>query len=124
MAFAFPTCLQASFVVREREEKWKHQQLVSGVSLTAYWASTLLWDTLVHLIPIAVAICLMFAFNLASFVGNTECIAATFLIFGLYSVAGPLYSYVNRLFIGVNRLFSRRRAAHGDNWHSTRWILI
>lgn len=34
----------ASFLVKEREIKAKHQQLVSGVSVLAYWLSTWLWD--------------------------------------------------------------------------------
>jgi hypothetical protein len=34
----------ATFVVRERETKSKQQQMVSGVSIPAYWLSTFLWD--------------------------------------------------------------------------------
>jgi len=34
----------ASYVVREREMKSKHQQMVSGMSVHAYWIGTWLWD--------------------------------------------------------------------------------
>ena len=30
--------------VRERETKTKHQQMVSGVSIPAYWISHWIWD--------------------------------------------------------------------------------
>jgi ATP-binding cassette subfamily A (ABC1) protein 3 len=33
----------ATYVVREREVKAKHQQMVSGVSIIAYWLSTWIW---------------------------------------------------------------------------------
>src|SRR3546814_20905343 len=32
------------FIVRERANKSKHLQMVSGVSMVAYWVSTFLWD--------------------------------------------------------------------------------
>ena len=34
----------ATFIVREREVKAKHQQFVSGVSVGAYWLGNLIWD--------------------------------------------------------------------------------
>jgi ATP-binding cassette subfamily A (ABC1) protein 3 len=34
----------ATFIVREREVKAKHQQLVSGVSIVAFWISCWIWD--------------------------------------------------------------------------------
>jgi ATP-binding cassette subfamily A (ABC1) protein 3 len=34
----------ATFIVREREVKAKHQQLVSGVSIVSFWLSCWIWD--------------------------------------------------------------------------------
>ena len=40
--------------VHERFHEVKHQQLVSGVSLSAYWLSAFLWDMLLYVPPFAV----------------------------------------------------------------------
>jgi ATP-binding cassette subfamily A (ABC1) protein 3 len=41
----------AAFVVRERQVKAKHQQLVSGVSIPAYWLATFVWDNITYQVP-------------------------------------------------------------------------
>lgn len=38
------------FIVKERESKVKHQQLVSGVSMSAYWLSNFFVDYVKYLI--------------------------------------------------------------------------
>jgi len=40
-----------AFVVKEKQVCMKHQQLVSGVSLSAYWLSHFITDFLRNLIP-------------------------------------------------------------------------
>ena len=58
-AAAFIPSTFAVFVVRERETKAKHQQVVSGVSLSAYWVSSWLWDYCSFLIPMALSLILI-----------------------------------------------------------------
>ena len=41
-----------SFILKEREENLKHMQMVSGMSLTAYWVSNLLADVIKVYIPL------------------------------------------------------------------------
>jgi len=53
------------FIVREREENLKHQQLISGVSLMAYWLSNGAMDIFKSLIPCGVAIGMIYAFDVA-----------------------------------------------------------
>ena len=43
LAIPYVPAAFATFIVREREVKAKHQQLVSGVSIPAYWMSAWLW---------------------------------------------------------------------------------
>ncbi|KAK1277198.1 ABC transporter A family member 1 [Acorus gramineus] len=67
IAFAF---IPASFVVaivKEREVKAKHQQLISGVSILSYWISTFVWDFISFLIPTSVAIVLFLFFGMFFF---------------------------------------------------------
>eukprot|EP00501_MAST-03F_sp_TOSAG23-6_P001513 GSMAST32.ASY1.ANO1.1574.1 assembled CDS len=51
LAFSFIPAPVIEFIVRERSLGFKHQQLVSGVSLTAYWFTAWLWDVLLYMIP-------------------------------------------------------------------------
>eukprot|EP00850_Spirogloea_muscicola_P021142 SM000238S08043 [mRNA] locus=s238:44288:46172:+ [translate_table: standard] len=46
VAFSFNPASFAIAIVKERELKLKHQQLLSGVSTVAYWISTLIWDSI------------------------------------------------------------------------------
>lgn len=52
MGFAFVSAFYASFLVYERENNVKHQQLISGISVNAYWLSTLVWDVILFQLPL------------------------------------------------------------------------
>jgi ATP-binding cassette subfamily A (ABC1) protein 3 len=51
--------------VKERENNLKHQQLISGVSLVAYWLSNGAMDIFKSLIPCGIAIAMIYAFDVA-----------------------------------------------------------
>ena len=51
LAYAFIPAGVILFIVKERENNAKHQQIVSGVSIYAYWFSNLLIDVLKYMIP-------------------------------------------------------------------------
>jgi ATP-binding cassette, subfamily A (ABC1), member 3 len=65
LAFAFIPAGVVLFIVKERENNSKHQQIVSGVSVYAYWLSNLLIDFCKYIIPgIWTGICIsMFSIN-------------------------------------------------------------
>jgi hypothetical protein len=52
IAFVFIPASYAVFVVRERENKAKHIQTISGVSQTAYWVSTYAWVSAVFVLAL------------------------------------------------------------------------
>jgi ATP-binding cassette subfamily A (ABC1) protein 3 len=54
LSFKFASII--SFIVKERQDRSKHQQLVSGMRISAYWASNFLYDFLLVAI-VAVGIC-------------------------------------------------------------------
>jgi len=81
----------ASFIVREREEKFKHLQIICGVSPAAYWISAFLWDFTVYLVPFAICISGLAAFNLSDLVGDA--IDATCYCFILFGIAIIPFSY-------------------------------
>ncbi|WP_369124542.1 ABC transporter permease, partial [Salmonella enterica] len=50
IAFSFIPASYASFIVKEREVSAKHQQLISGVSIFAYWIANFAFDALTYLV--------------------------------------------------------------------------
>jgi ATP-binding cassette subfamily A (ABC1) protein 3 len=64
IGFAFLPASYAIFVVRERETGAKHQQLISGVSLPAYWLATYIWDVVSYLVPSGLVILFFVLFDI------------------------------------------------------------
>jgi len=56
--------------VKEREYNVKHQQLVSGVSILAYWLSNLIVDVLKYIIPGVFCALMVKAFDLQVFLDS------------------------------------------------------
>ena len=52
LAVPFVPAAIATWIVREREVKAKHQQIVSGVGIVAYWLSTFLWDQMTYMMTL------------------------------------------------------------------------
>lgn len=68
-ALSFKFASVICIIVKEREEQCKHQQKISGMRLSAYWAANIVFDFCTYL-PIALLIGgLCHAFNLSDFVG-------------------------------------------------------
>ncbi|KAL4476000.1 hypothetical protein ABPG72_007886 [Tetrahymena utriculariae] len=74
-----------SYIVRERAEHIKHQQIVSGVSLKAYWISNFIIDYIKFLIPTVSSLYLAYAFSIQSVIGDGNFIyfITLFIIYGL-----------------------------------------
>ena len=86
IALALIPCVAIQFIVNEREQQLKHQQLISGMSLAGYWTSNLVFDILMAYVPIGLIILLSMAFN-----KNYSHVWALFL---LYPPAIVPYTYV------------------------------
>ena len=94
IAFAFIPASYAIFIVKEREIAAKHQQLISGVSIAAYWVSTFVWDFTSYLLPMFGSIFMIYLFNVEEFTSTEDDRLATlFLLFLCYgsSVSGQTY---------------------------------
>ncbi|BFG38061.1 hypothetical protein CerSpe_243350 [Prunus speciosa] len=86
IAFSFIPASFAVSIVKEREVKAKHQQLISGVSILSYWASTYIWDFISFLFPSSFAIILFYIFGLEQFIGS-GCLLSTVIMFLAYGLA-------------------------------------
>lgn len=101
IAFAFFPASIVGFLVKEKqaEHNSKHQQLVSGVSLPAFWLANYIWDLLTYIIPFIAALVLIQIFDIAAFTGNdcVSCSSETFpaivLLFILFGLAICPFTY-------------------------------
>jgi len=64
IALALIPCVIISFIIKEREQQLKHMQVISGVSLPAYWISNTISDIVKTYVPIFIIIIFTFIFNL------------------------------------------------------------
>lgn len=62
-AFCFFPCAIISFIVLERVENLRHMQLISGMSLSAYWLSNMIADMIKLYIPIFMIIVVSIIFE-------------------------------------------------------------
>ena len=92
IAFAFVPASFVSFLVKEREVNAKHQQLISGVSILAYWLSTFAWDVCNYIIPCACSIAVVYFFQVQQLIAHGAFPATALLFFGYgTSVAASTY---------------------------------
>ena len=72
IAFSFLPGATISFVVKEREaaHNSKHQQMISGVSISGYWAASFLWDATLYCVPLALTMVIIHQYDLRAFTGS------------------------------------------------------
>eukprot|EP00347_Sterkiella_histriomuscorum_P006793 403351411 len=63
IAFSLIPAVIISFILSEKEKKIKHLQLISGMSLPAYWTSNMIFDIVKSMIPCGIIVGLIYAFN-------------------------------------------------------------
>ena len=85
----------ATFVVRERETRSKQQQLVSGVSIPAYWISTWLWDNLSYQPTVWMLIFLFAVFpDTDTIAGSSDALGCTIGLLILFGSATSGFAYL------------------------------
>ena len=89
LGISFVPAGMASFVVYEKETKSRHQQLVSGVSIHAYWLSTWVWDSLTYQLTAWMMLIVILAFPDTEPLTSSEAFPVTV---GLVMLFGPAVS--------------------------------
>ncbi|TYZ68996.1 hypothetical protein PybrP1_010597 [[Pythium] brassicae (nom. inval.)] len=102
IAFTYFPASIVVFLVKEKqaEHNSKHQQLVSGVSLGAFWLANYIWDLLSYIIPFVASIVLIKVFDISSMTGASDCVTCTsqtfpavIVIFFLFGLAICPFTY-------------------------------
>ncbi|OAO13916.1 ATP-binding Cassette (ABC) Superfamily [Blastocystis sp. ATCC 50177/Nand II] len=90
MALAFVPAYIVLFLVKEREVGMKHQQIISGINIPAYWLSEFLWDTLVYCVVVVCELLLMWLFQMDDYLKDGKA-PAVLLLFFLYGTASTSF---------------------------------
>eukprot|EP00744_Colponema_vietnamica_P001462 GILI01002420.1.p1 GENE.GILI01002420.1~~GILI01002420.1.p1 ORF type:complete len:1195 (+),score=422.18 GILI01002420.1:401-3586(+) len=93
IAFCFIPASLIAYIVREREINVKHQHLVSGVSILAYWLANFIFDIIKYTVPFVLAILVILAFQIDDIMNDSgyNAIVALFWLFGPSAIA---FTYV------------------------------
>lgn len=62
IGIALIPCAMISFILKERQDNLKHMQMISGMSLPAYWISNMIADIIKVYIPLILMILLSVVF--------------------------------------------------------------
>lgn len=100
IGMAFIPASIISFIVREREINIKHQQLVSGVSILAYWLSNWILDIVKHVVPSVLCSLMVIAFDINAMIKDGN-YGAMWIFFFLYGWAIIPFSYLTSFLFKV-----------------------
>jgi ABC-type multidrug transport system ATPase subunit len=99
LAVPFLASSFGSFVVAEKENKSKQQQLVSGVSVYIYWISSWVWDVCTYQVTMWLFIIIIVSFPDTDNLWKGSAFGATVAMFYLFGVAISSFSYVMAFFM-------------------------
>jgi singapore isolate B (sub-type 7) whole genome shotgun sequence assembly, scaffold_9 len=90
VALAFVPAYIVLFLVKEREVGMKHQEIISGMSIPAYWLSEFLWDTLTYCVVVVLEVLLMWLYGMDDYLKDGKAPALILLLF-LYGTASTAF---------------------------------
>jgi ATP-binding cassette subfamily A (ABC1) protein 3 len=98
LGFSFIPTGIVLFITKERENNVKHQHMISGVSLSAYWISNLVWDLIKHIIPAIVCSLMILAFQVDIYNNDKDDYGAMWVLIVLGGVCEVPFSYMISFF--------------------------
>eukprot|EP00501_MAST-03F_sp_TOSAG23-6_P000894 GSMAST32.ASY1.ANO1.930.1 assembled CDS len=94
LGFAFVPAQFCVHIVRERQQKSKHLQLVSGINVYTYWLSNYIWDFCIFLLPFILSLIILLLFEMDAYVRTSDkSLQSVILVFILYGFAIPPFTY-------------------------------
>jgi ABC-type multidrug transport system ATPase subunit len=91
--FTFIPSTFVSWIVKEREVRAKHLQIVSGMNYVVYWVANFLFDIASFIITSLLSILVFVIFDRSEYIGTTELFFGVFVLFMMYGFAGIAGSY-------------------------------
>jgi ABC-type multidrug transport system ATPase subunit len=99
LAIPFIPASFAMFIVREKELKSKHLQLVSGVSIASYWIATWVWDVSTYMITAWLMIMVIAVFPGTELFTRGQSFSGVIALFMLFGTSAPPFAYLCSFFL-------------------------
>jgi ATP-binding cassette subfamily A (ABC1) protein 3 len=93
LGFSFIPTGIVLFIAKEREISIKHQHMISGVSLSAYWLSNFLWDTVKHMVTAVISSLIILAFNIDIYTDDNNDYGAMWVLIILAGISQATFAY-------------------------------
>ena len=93
IALAFKFASIIAFIVKERVDRSKHQQIVSGMSISAYWTANFVYDFILYFIVAALTIAISKGMGITALTEGNN-FAATWLLFIFYGLSYISFTYI------------------------------
>jgi ATP-binding cassette subfamily A (ABC1) protein 3 len=93
IALAFKFASIMAFIVKEREDRSKHQQIVSGMSVSAYWTSNFCYDFILYMIVAVITIGIARGMEIKS-ITEGAAYPATWMLFIFYGLSYIAFTYI------------------------------
>ena len=112
LALAFKFASIVAFIVKERVDKGKHQQIVCGMDIGSYWAGNFLYDYVLYAIVAGFSVGMCVALNIEALIEG-DALAATALLFFLLGLSNIPFTYI------FSNIFTSYGNAQGTIYFST-----
>ena len=93
IALAFKFASIIGFIVKERVDRSKYQQLVSGMNVKAYWTANLVYDYALYMIIAILSIVIAKGLSIEALTEG-DAFAATWLLFIFYGLSYISFTYI------------------------------
>lgn len=93
IALAFKFASIIAFIVKERVDRSKHQQIVSGMNIGAYWTANFVYDFFLYFIVASITIAISKGLAIESLTSG-DAFAATWLLFIFYGLSYISFTYI------------------------------
>uniref|UniRef100_A0A8C3NLH8 Uncharacterized protein n=1 Tax=Geospiza parvula TaxID=87175 RepID=A0A8C3NLH8_GEOPR len=122
VGYSITTASFVLYMVKEHQTKAKQLQHISGIGMTTYWVTNLVYDLVLFMVPIGLSVGVISAFQIPAFCNNSNLVAVflllllfgyasfswMYLLAGLFKETGMafiVYVCVN-LFFGINTIIT------------------
>ncbi|CAM4633927.1 unnamed protein product [Caretta caretta] len=93
IGYSITTASFVLYVVKEHQTKAKQLQHISGISVTSYWVTNFIYDLVLFMVPVALSIGVISAFQIPAFFNDNN-LVAVFLLMMMFGYATFSWMYL------------------------------
>jgi ATP-binding cassette, subfamily A (ABC1), member 3 len=103
LALAFKFTSTIAFIIKERINHSKHQMVISGMNIKAYWAANFIFDFFLYMVVASLSIGAAVVLEVSSLINNA--LLATWGLFILYGLCYVPFTYIVAFYLNEETSF-------------------